>query len=129
MDSFSEYRFRAQVDAALAAIRTVLDTTRNPQYPADVAHAYTDKYLLAEFLTNTALAADLNVLEAAGLSAAQLARLKEWSASRSVTLRLRGLETCTFDKKVVREVESATKHVGEYENNRGTKEKYTSKVR
>jgi hypothetical protein len=53
MSGFNEYAFRANVDQALVKIKTILDNTRNPQLPAEVAHEYTDKYLLAEFITNT----------------------------------------------------------------------------
>lgn len=41
--NFDENRFKRQVDAALQRIKTVLENTRNPQYPADVAHRYDDK--------------------------------------------------------------------------------------
>lgn len=53
MSGFNEFAFRANVDTALVKIKTILDNTRNPQLPAEVAHEYTDKYLLAEFITNT----------------------------------------------------------------------------
>ena len=38
MQPYDENALRARVDAALRTIRTVLDNTRNPQYPADVPH-------------------------------------------------------------------------------------------
>src|SRR6185295_1171283 len=56
MDSYDENAFRARIDAALRRVRTVLDNTRNPQYPAEVPHRYDDKYLLAEFATRVAIA-------------------------------------------------------------------------
>ena len=52
-----ESGFRRRVDKALESARRVLDTTREPVLAADVPHEYADKYLLAEFVTNTCLAA------------------------------------------------------------------------
>jgi hypothetical protein len=36
MASFDEARFRAQVSATISKLKTILDNTRAPQYPADV---------------------------------------------------------------------------------------------
>ena len=70
------------------------------QYPAEVAHGYEDKYGLAEFLTNTALAGQLNALEAVGLTEARLAGLAGWvREGGSVTLRLRAEERCKFERR------------------------------
>jgi hypothetical protein len=112
MNSFNEASFRARVDNALKRVKTILDTNRNPQYPADVPHAYDDKYLLAESLTNNALGAYLVCYENLGLTEKQLTQLKDWSKTRSVTLRLKAEEKCKFLRKVVREVQSDTKSVG-----------------
>src|SRR5690348_1739344 len=101
---FDEGRFRRQVDSALQRIRTVLDITRAPQYPADVPHAYDDKYGLAEFLTNTAIAAEMNCLDLLGVSDKHIATMKKWVQSRSVTLRLKSEERCSFVREATREV-------------------------
>ena len=106
---FDEYEFRRRVDTALQQVRTVLDNTRTPVLPEDCPHEYTDKYLLAEFLTNTCLAAELNCLELLGLDAAKLKQLRAWAADRSVTLRLSLSETCTFNREQSRDIDSATK--------------------
>ncbi len=113
MDSYQESEFRARVDAALRRIRTVLDNTRNPQYPADVPHRYDDKYLLAEFLTRVSVAAVLQSLDSVGLTAQKLAQLREWARSRSVTLRLTAQEDCKFLREETRKVESAHEIVTE----------------
>ena len=42
MNSFSDYEFRAKVDAALETVRKILDTTKHPARPADVPHVYDD---------------------------------------------------------------------------------------
>ena len=57
-----------RIDAALARIRTLLDNTRHPTIPADVPHAYDDKYRLVEFVTRASVAGVLSCLEAAGLT-------------------------------------------------------------
>lgn len=92
----------------------MLDNTKNPTYPADVPHQYDDKYLLSEFLCNTALAAQLNCLEQLGLDGKKLKQLKDWSASRSVTLRVKAEEKCVFLRETTREEEDPTKYVREY---------------
>ena len=54
MAAFDEHAFRASVAKALVAVRTVLDTARNPELAApEVAHKYADKYVLAEAVTAT----------------------------------------------------------------------------
>lgn len=52
----SRHSFRAEVEAALEQLRRILDEERHPQYPADVAHEYEDKYLLSELATKAATA-------------------------------------------------------------------------
>lgn len=111
--SFDQPDFTTRIDAALKRIRTVLDNTRHPQYPADVPHRYDDKYLLAEFVTRVAAAATLQCLEVLGLTAAQVAELREWAKTRAVTLRLTAQEDCRFLREVTRKVESPEERVTE----------------
>jgi hypothetical protein len=111
MDHFDQHAFRARIDAALRRIRTVLDNTRNPQYPADVPHRYDDKYLLAEVVTRVTVASLLQCLEAIGLGGEQLGQLRGWAQTRSVTLRLNAREDCTFLRETTRKVESAEERV------------------
>lgn len=113
MDSYQESEFRSRVDAALRRIRTVLDNTRNPQYPADVPHQYDDKYLLAEFLTRVSVAAVLQALGSVGLTDQKLAQLREWARTRSVTLRLVAQEDCKFLREETRKVQSEHEYVTE----------------
>jgi hypothetical protein len=128
MTDFVESRFRAQVDKALTSVRTILENNRVPQYPADVPHRYDDKYGLAEFLTNTAVAAQLNALEALGLNEGSLKQLLSWAASRSVSLRLKAEERCVFVKETTRKVEGNTEHVTKYQNSTGYNSQWSSKV-
>ncbi|MBL9103130.1 MAG: hypothetical protein JNL82_19445 [Myxococcales bacterium] len=113
MDNFQEYEFRSRVDAALQRIRTVLDNTRNPQYPADVPHKYDDKYLLAEFLTRVSIAAILQALATVGFTGQKLAQAREWARTRSVTLRLNAQEDCKYLREETRKVQSAHEIVTE----------------
>ena len=113
METFDESTFREKVQRALQTVRKVLDNTKSFQLPAECSHQYEDKYLLAENVTNAALAAVLNVLELLGLSVDHLDKVKSWSAERSVTLRLRLEEQCAFDRKETKEVESPRKVVTE----------------
>jgi len=69
--------------------------------------------MLVDFLTNTSLAAQLTCMELLGLDMKSLQQLKQWSASRTITLRLKAEERCTFDREITKDVESATKHVTE----------------
>jgi hypothetical protein len=93
-------------------VKRILDTTRNPTYPADVQHEYRDKFLLAEFVTETALASVLHSLQKLGLSDTALARAFAWQRKdrRAVTLRVNAFEQCTFLRKETREVESKTQN-------------------
>src|SRR4051794_40567946 len=121
MEIYGERELKTKVDAALQRIRTVLDNTRNPQYPADVPHRYDDKYLLAELVTRTATASVLQCLEVIGLTAAQLVDLQAWARTRSVTLRLTAQEDCRFLREEKRKIESGEERVTETRGILGTK--------
>lgn len=110
-------------------MKTVLENNRNPQYPSEVHHKYNDKFTMVEFLSNTALASQLNCLELLGLTPEGLKQLQDWSADRTLTLSLRSeyvtsfcnsiyrfRHRCTFLREVTREVESATSHVTQFLN-------------
>jgi hypothetical protein len=112
--AFHEEQFRRQVDQALNQVETILDVTRTPTYAEDQDHSYNDKYALAEFLTNTAVAAQMNVLEHMGLDEEKLHKLSDivHQEKRSVTLRFAALESCSFLKEQVVKVPS---HEHEYQ--------------
>lgn len=134
---FDEHRFRRKVASAMEQVTKILDTERHPaiaevryfaQPPAasrsqltrstaahqTTPHAYDDKYRVAEFVANLALAAELNCLEVLGVDEPKLRQLLGWAqGGRAVTLRLAASERCAFDRAVKRDVESATKTVKE----------------
>ena len=124
MDEFDEIRFKTRVNNALIKVRTILDNTRTPQFAADVAHEYEDKYLLAEFIVNSTIAAQINSLMALGVNEKQLIQMKQWAKTKSVTLRLKAEENCVFIRKTEREVQSDTKSVSK-STLFGTSESYT----
>ena len=105
-------RFRERVAGALVRVRQILDSTRAPQLPADVAHSYDDKYALAEFLSNAGLAALLNALERVGVDASALRAMLAWAAQHHiVTLRLQCQQTCRFERTDSRDVEASERVV------------------
>ena len=112
--AYNEYDFRRTLERALEKVRTILETTKHPEQAKEVAHTYDDKYLLAEFLTNTAIAALLNVLETVGLSVKGVGKLVEWSkGKRAVSLRFSAEEKTAFVREETREEEDPTSHVYE----------------
>jgi hypothetical protein len=72
MDRYYDHRVRDDIANALRTVRTILDDTRNPQYPADVAHRYEDKFALTEFLMRTGVAAVFQGLNGLGVAGEHL---------------------------------------------------------
>ena len=128
MQGYDEQEFRTRVDKALKQVRTVLENTRNPQYPADIPHRYEDKYLLAEFVARASTASLLQCLEVIGMSASQLAQMREWAQTRSVTIRLTAHEDCRFLREESRKVDSPHEHVIETRGLLGQKVTKTEKI-
>jgi len=126
--SFDESRFRSQVDNALRTLRTVLENTREPLLAENVAHSYQDKYMLAEFLGNASLSAQLACLDIIGANISVLAKLKEWARTNAVTFRFRGEEKCDFVREETRKEESKTQHVSERESSLFGKSTRTDKI-
>ncbi|KAJ3085968.1 hypothetical protein HK100_008850, partial [Physocladia obscura] len=96
---FHEVAFHQRLDDTASTVRRILHATRNPVAPADTPHSYTNKYELVEFVSVSALAAVLNVLETLGLTQEKMKQIVKWAAFRSVMLRFISTETCTFVKE------------------------------
>eukprot|EP01062_Namystynia_karyoxenos_P072277 TRINITY_DN682_c0_g2_i1.p1 TRINITY_DN682_c0_g2~~TRINITY_DN682_c0_g2_i1.p1 ORF type:complete len:1004 (+),score=317.32 TRINITY_DN682_c0_g2_i1:78-3089(+) len=112
--AFRDQAFRERLDRALAGVRKVLDTSRNPQHPADVPHKYEDKYLLAELATCAAISGQLATFEQVDSHWGEhLPRMQEWAKTREVTLRFSAAMGCTFDRTEERRQESANQRVTE----------------
>eukprot|EP00284_Hemiselmis_tepida_P013833 CAMPEP_0174915388 /NCGR_PEP_ID=MMETSP1355-20121228/1014_1 /TAXON_ID=464990 /ORGANISM="Hemiselmis tepida, Strain CCMP443" /LENGTH=428 /DNA_ID=CAMNT_0016160263 /DNA_START=265 /DNA_END=1548 /DNA_ORIENTATION=+ len=103
--TFNERQFRARFDKALAEVKAVLDNTRSPVLAEDVQHAYTDKYVLAESTTNSAIAALASTLALVGLTPDLAGKLRGWARDRPVTLRFAAEQRCVFLCESVRTVE------------------------
>ena len=71
--------------------------SRNPRLAEDVEHSYGNKYDLADFVTNAAIIAILNVLEdELGLTKEVLQSIDK---SKSTTLRFQAESSCEFVKE------------------------------
>lgn len=92
---FHEAKFQKQVSNALDSVARILDAHRNPRLAEDVDHQYADKYALSEVLTNTTIAAQMNILERMGLTRDKLSRLYNMvkTAKRSATFAFK--QKCT----------------------------------
>lgn len=97
------------VAKALKQVKTILDNTRNPRLAEDIDHEYADKYGLAEFLSNTAIASHMNALERLGLDPEKLMEVAKWvhEDKATVTLRFEAEDSCAFLKE--RDVEVASR--------------------
>lgn len=122
---------RDRVDSALKEVKKILDETRNPKFAADVDHKYEDKFCLAEFLTNTALAASTNTLERVGLDYQKLMEIVTRASGgvRSATLRFAAEESCIFIREDVVQVDSGTNRVLELTRDSSNGEGGTSTLR
>ena len=76
----------------------ILDVHRNPRLAEDVEHSYDNKYGLADLLTNTAIIAQMNILERLGLTADLL---KSIDTTKPTTLRFQASDSCTFLKEQI----------------------------
>ncbi|CAM9738306.1 unnamed protein product [Chrysoparadoxa australica] len=118
--TFAEARFKQRVTEAVAKVKTLLQNTRRPQYPADVQHKYIDKYLLVERLGALSIEALIAVFRLLGVDHALstdlpaspfaevewLDQVKQWQAKgSSVTLRFASEQRCRFIKMKKRMVE------------------------
>lgn len=89
------------VDEALKQVQAILGTTKNPRFAADEDHTYEDKYALAEFVTNSSIAAILHILDRLGLDAVKLQTVLKWVVEdkKTVTLSFRAEDRCAYHKE------------------------------
>eukprot|EP01060_Flectonema_neradi_P029488 TRINITY_DN408_c0_g1_i9.p1 TRINITY_DN408_c0_g1~~TRINITY_DN408_c0_g1_i9.p1 ORF type:complete len:912 (+),score=260.96 TRINITY_DN408_c0_g1_i9:79-2736(+) len=113
MDSYQVEMFKNKLSNGMGTVARILEVNRNPLLADNVHHKYDDKYLLAEGLTSTGLAAMLNGLQFLGLDEAKLSEIKKMSGDKkAVTLRFKMDSQCDFEKETTREVEGPS-HVTE----------------
>ncbi|GKY91218.1 hypothetical protein MPSEU_000094400 [Mayamaea pseudoterrestris] len=99
---FHEQRFRAQVNQTLQQLQSILENTRHPRLAEDDAdHKYDDKFALAEFLANTAIAAEMNALERLGLDSEKLQTLCRWvhEEKKTVKIKFQAKDSCVLFKE------------------------------
>lgn len=118
----NNFVLRDKVESALNEVKKILDETRNPKFARDVDHKYEDKYHLAEFLTNVALAASFNTLEKIGFGYEKLTELVEKTSGgvRSATLRFESEQSCTFVKENSVQVNSGIQRTVEVKEKKAT---------
>jgi hypothetical protein len=90
----------------------LLENTKRPNTPANVDHEYTDKYLLAEWMTLATMATTLTTLEVFGIDSALFEKMLKMVETKSVTIRLAAVEHCEFDRHEKRKLDSG-KHTSE----------------
>ncbi|KAG7346198.1 hypothetical protein IV203_005266 [Nitzschia inconspicua] len=105
MDSFNQVFFENRVSNALKEVDRILNLDRNPRLAGDVSHEYADKYALANTLTNTAIIAQMNVLDRLGLTNDIL---KKIDFTKATTLRFQAFDSCEFIKEQVVDVPVST---------------------
>ena len=86
---------------AMQDIHRILDLDRNPRLAANVSHDYSDKYALANAMTNTAIIAQMNVLHRLGLTNDILQTL---DPTKPTTLRFQASDSCQYLKEQVVDV-------------------------
>eukprot|EP00934_Nitzschia_sp_Nitz4_P000039 Nitzschia sp. Nitz4//scaffold22_size323478//192982//195967//NITZ4_000553-RA/size323478-augustus-gene-0.206-mRNA-1//1//CDS//3329543073//39//frame0 len=95
---YNQALFERKVSEALKTVQRILDVNRNPRLAGDVDHFYEDKYSLANTITNTALIAQLQVLQQFGLT---LETLQTCDHTKPLTLRFQASDSCSFLKEQV----------------------------
>ena len=95
-------------------VRSVLNDTKHPSLAGEVSHRYEDKFLLVEYLTDTAIASGISCLTELGCTPDKLTRAREWAASSAVFLVFNSSVRCALIEKREKEV-TGPKHVVEKE--------------
>lgn len=122
--------FESRLQGALKRVKTVLHVDRHLCFASGRQHLYQDKYLLAETLTNAAIASHINcMVTGLGLSADILTTMAEWLKSgSSVSLLFVRTERSDYDRKELREVVSPSSNVVEASVESIIRLAFTSKV-
>lgn len=107
----SVIRFEQRLESALSRVRLILETTRNPQFATNCPHTWDDKFLLGDGLTNIGLASANTCLSQLGVTPGHLAQLREWVATRRVSIRFKSQRDCVFKRKTTRKEDSKDQHV------------------
>ena len=103
------------IKRSMQVVRSLLDTTRNPQHPTMVSHTYSDKYFLVETAARAAISAQLRALSMVGLGAREISVLQTRGKDRTTTLAFEVEQKCSFLSTRQRYEQDATKTVVEKE--------------
>jgi hypothetical protein len=105
---FDEGVFKNKVSKALSSVRRALDVDRAPSvgFAEHVDHNYTDKYKLANLMTNAAIVSLMINFEQLGLTKKILQSLG--NTSKETTLRVRISRSCKFVEEKVVDVPTTT---------------------
>lgn len=118
-----------KIENAATEVKKILERTRNPVFPTKQAHAYNDKYLLAEIVVNAGIVSFVNALSIAtggvfgGGEQGSLKSMVSWAEDSEVTLRFSRNVTCNFQRTTTEDVESSNKTVVESEGLFGSSKK------
>ena len=107
--------FQKKVNKALERAKVILDADKQPVLAERSQHCYSDKYLLAESMTNAAVVSQLNCLALLGLNAEMLEQLQGCviDKKQAVSLEFSAEERCSFLHESTRDVPNPTRHVVE----------------
>ena len=101
--------FEGKIEKALETVQRTLDENRKPRLPWGgdaVAHAYDDKYDIAQLVSKTTLASNLNALsDGIGLTADALREMEKSRLGQRVTLRFDLATECAFKETKKRDVQ------------------------
>jgi len=105
---FDEHVFKNKVSKALSSVRRALDVDRAPSVglAEHVDHNYTDKYKLANLMTNAAIVSLMINFEQLGLTKKILQSLGD--TSKETTLRFKISRSCKFVEEKVVDVPATT---------------------
>eukprot|EP00808_Paulinella_micropora_P009122 g83100.t1 len=107
----SQLAFKTKLATATQKVCEILHDEKHPRAAADVHHVYSDKFSLANQVTQTAIAAHLKALRALGFTNKTLLKAQAWSKGSNVTLRFEQDEKCTFIEKKETWEDADTEHV------------------
>lgn len=103
-------RIRGAIDQASRVLEA--DRRGPVKQASEVPHRWEDKYLMAEWLTDTMAAQHVHALSRVGLGHKDLEQLRQWALNNeSVYLIFETEQRCNFIEKREREVESPTVEV------------------
>lgn len=129
---YNEEWFKDSVREAQKTVQRLLDIDRSPnlRLAEEVDHVYTDKYELANLLTNTAIISLVTVLDCLGLTKEVLQRM-DANASKATTIRLGACQSCTFATEesvdIALPISKETKDTTTVSKDFGTDESVTTK--